>query len=122
MLYCDYADKEIQSARNVLGALLGQFLHKHPEIQIPEGILKEYEDNNRTVNLKDILREFKNVASSVTSNHTQKKWYICLDAIDELAHQDDRGRHNDVLDFLETLLQVNQSLRILITGRPSWMN
>jgi len=109
-LYCDYKERENQSAVNMIGCLLEQVTWS--AARIPSEIQSAFEDSKKGggqgLRLPDMLGLFVKVISSIECV------YICVDALDELLPQDRSG-------FLRSLRQIIQdapNTRLFLTGRP----
>ena len=108
--YFDFAAREEQSPKNVLGSLLKQLLGGLETF--PEEIVREfrYQMKNlggRGLQPSEIVHLFQSISST-------QRTFICIDAIDEClpVHQ------LEVLSSLSRLLQTSPNTRIFITGRP----
>ena len=108
--YFDFAAREEQSPKNMLGSLLKQLLRGLETF--PEEIVREfrYQMKNlggRGLQPSEIIHLFQSISPT-------QRTFICIDAIDECvpAHQ------LEVLSSLNRLLQTSSKTRIFITGRP----
>ena len=108
--YFDFAARNEQSAKSMLGALLKQVVSGLEEV--PGEIAKAYEDQRKLIGerapqLPDIVK----MLQTTTSN---KSTYICIDALDECAAE----HQVKVLNSLNQILQKSPGTRIFVTGRP----
>lgn len=108
--YFDFAAREEQSPKNVLGSLLKQLLSGLETF--PEEIVREfrYQMKNlggRGLQPSEIIHLFQSIPPT-------QRTFICIDAIDECVpvHQ------LEVLGSLSRLLQTSPNTRIFVTGRP----
>lgn len=103
-IYCDYRDEKVQTAENVLGAMLRQLLRRL--LDIPPAVWQLYQervDKNLAFTLADAKHLFHLTSTEFT------KIFICLDALDEL------GEQRKVIEFLR---DRPTHMQLFLTGRP----
>ena len=108
--YFDFAAQKEHSTTNTLGALLKQVVSGLEKV--PEEIVREYEDQKKVIGgrgppLPDIVKMLQTTSS-------EKRTFICIDAMDECA----AGDRVKLLNSLNRILQKSPDARIFITGRP----
>jgi hypothetical protein len=112
-LYCDYRDREQQSAVNLIGGLLKQALvsaKKAPEEII--GSLSKVKKERKSLELSDTCQ-----ALSLTLQ-TFDRVYLCIDALDE-CDEGHRGCFIDCIQELVTADIINsQPIKLFFTARP----
>ena len=107
--YVDFAEREEQSPRNILGSLLKQILDGLK--RFPEEIrlmLQHYwwTTGGRGLGVSDIVKMLQ------TTTFLQPT-FICVDALNEC---EDRHR-SEILDSLRQILEGSPNTRIFLTGR-----
>ena len=108
-LYCDYQMQKDQSAVNMIGSLLSQFVLE--AAQIPLEIQQAFELKKRghqALRLPDLLKLFVETITSI------ERVYICFDAMDELL-PDNRS---ELLRALRQIIRDAPNIRLFLTGRP----
>ncbi|KAI5814522.1 hypothetical protein BZA77DRAFT_250054, partial [Pyronema omphalodes] len=110
-IYCDYSDKDTQTAVNMVTALLQQVVNAHSH-HLPAHVidsLKEQRSKGRP-NLEESYQLLESALQCF------RKFYICIDALDECS--DDHRK--DFLHLIARLLQRldSNAARIFTTARP----
>jgi len=108
--YCDYRTKKAQSAVNIIGCLLRQFVLG--AAGIPEGIRKAFDEsgqgNRKGLPLPEMVKLF------IKTIIPLERAYICIDAVDELLPEE-RAK------FLDALGQISRqapNMRVFLTAMP----
>ena len=108
--YCNSQEQKDQSAVNIIGSLLRQFVVGAAEI--PKGIHSAFEESKqgggKGLQLPDMVELFVKTTISI------ERTYICIDAVDELLPQDLSG----LLDALGQIIREVPNMRLFLTGRP----
>ena len=110
--YCDHRVQKGQSAVNIIGCLLRQFVWGAAEI--PEGVHSLFEDSEsrkgcrKGLQLPDMVKLFIKTIIPI------ERAYICIDAVDELPPQD----RSEFLDALRQIIREVPNTRLFLTGRP----
>ena len=107
--YFDFASQKEQSSTSVLGALLKQVVGGLDEV--PGEIARAYENHKKVIGgrgprLSDVVRMLQTSSS-------QKRTFICIDALDECA----AGHQVKFLGSLNQILQKSPGTRIFLAGR-----
>ena len=107
--YCDSRAQKEQSAINIIGCLLRQFVLGGAGI--PEGLSSEFEETRqgfrKGLQLPDMVKLFAKTIIPA------ERAYICVDAVDELLPED-RSR---LLDALGRIAREVPNTRLFLTGR-----
>jgi len=110
--YCDHGAQKGQSAVNIIGCLLRQFVWG--AAAIPEGVHSLFEDSEsrqgcrKGLQLPDMVKLFIKTIIPI------ERAYICIDAVDELLPQD----RSEFLDALGQIIREVPNTRLFLTGRP----
>jgi len=80
--------------------------------EIPEDILKAYEDRKNAVGGQGL--QICDILKMLQTTSTRKRAFICIDALDECATE----HIAKILDSLGQLLHRSPGTRIFMTGRP----
>ena len=107
--YFDFAAQKEQSSTSVLGALLKQVVGGLDEV--PGEIARAYENHKKVIGgrgprLSDVVRMLQTSSS-------QKRTFICIDALDECA----AGHQVKFLGSLNQILLKSPGTRIFLAGR-----
>jgi len=108
--YCDYRTKKAQSAVNIIGCLLRQFVLG--AAGIPEGIRNAFDESGQGNRKGLLLREM--VKLFIKTMIPMERAYICIDAVDELLPEE-RAK------FLDALGQISRqapNTRLFLTAMP----
>ena len=109
-LYCDYLTREEQSATNMLGAILNQFLERDG---FPEPVRQAFRKGKRrfggrAVQLSDMVKIVKTTITSLP------EVFICIDGLDECLPKNRQG----LLESLQDIVQASPATKVFISGRP----
>ena len=108
--YFDFAAREEQSARCMLGALLKQMVSGMQ--MIPGEISRTFEEHKKTMcGRRPQLATIVKMLQAVTSSQPT---FMCIDAIDECAGD----QRTKLLISLKQILGKSPGTRIFVTGRP----
>lgn len=112
-LYCDYRDREQQSAVNLIGGLLKQALVPAKKaLEEIIGSLRKVKKDRKNLQLSHIRQ-----ALSLTLQ-TFDRVYLCIDALDEC----DEGERGCFIDCIKELLPADiinsQPIKLFFTARP----
>jgi hypothetical protein len=107
-IYCDYRDKDNQSATNIIGSFAKQLILQAGSI--PAEIWKIYRQKEERHEAID-LETAKEIADLILPCFDSV--YICIDALDECQTEPRR----QLLGFLRTL--TGRNIRLFLTGRSS---
>lgn len=108
-VFCDYNDRENQTAINLLSSLAQQMLQQIKTL--PEDVRSIYKDHKRKntrLGLDDCIRILRSAINPFS------KIFIVIDALDECSR-------DAAPKFIESVLQLADA-RILITSRPDTPN
>jgi len=109
-LYCDYADQEQQSTRNMLGEILKQIFARDG---IPGSVRQAFRDEKTVLGgqpaqLPDLVKILK------TKIQLGPRVFICIDALDECLPKN----RLQLLKSLQEIIRVCPTVRVFLTGRP----
>ena len=107
--YFDFAAQKVQSSTSTLGALLKQVVGGLEEV--PGGVAQAYEYQKRVIGGQGI--QLSNIVKMLQSTSSEKRTFICIDALDECA----AGHRVKLLDSLNQILRKSPDTRIFVTGR-----
>ncbi|GAB1317947.1 hypothetical protein MFIFM68171_08157 [Madurella fahalii] len=107
--YCSYKERELHTAKNVIGSLLKQLIQHMPSL--PEGLLNLY-DEHRQKGTRPDLNELTRLITQHAQNFSDI--FVVIDALDEYSDFD--LRRSTLFDEIEKL---PENVRILITSRHS---
>ena len=109
MFYCDFRDKQEQTAINVMGAILKQLLVRGEVLEnVREAFQKaKGEVGGRGLRLPNIVRMLKDAIAVLP------KVFICIDALDECLPKN----LLELLGSMEDILRESPRVRIFVTGR-----
>ena len=108
--YFDFAAREEQSARCMLGALLKQMVSGMG--RIPKEISQIFEEHKKTMwGRRPQLATIVKMLQAITSSQPT---FMCIDAIDECAAE----QRIRLLNSLKQILERSPGTRIFVTGRP----
>ena len=108
--YFDFAAQKEQSSTSVLGALLKQVVCGLEEV--PKEIAQAYEDQKKVIGGPG--PRLSDIAQMLQATSSEKRTFICIDALDECA----AGCRVRFLNSLNQILQESPETRIFVTGRP----
>ena len=107
--YVDFAAREEQSPKNMLGSLLKQIVGGLEKI--PDEIKKAFQSYKRLIGGRGLrVPEIVEMLQTVTS---LRRTFICVDALDECVE----SHLPEVLDSLKRILEKSPNTRIFLTGR-----
>lgn len=107
-MYCDYRDQKLQTAENVLGAILRQFMRSL--ISLPPKVWDLCERNFQE-GLALSSKDLHHLLQIISTEFDQL--YVCLDALDEIGE----------LPSITKLLRDRPSnVRLFLTGRSHVLN
>ena len=110
-LYCDFQDKERQTAASMIGALTKQIVNALK--MVPTEIEEAFERAEREVGGRG-LQVSESVKLLRVALAPVKRTFICIDALDECP-----DKHvSQLLSSLHTVSQAFPGLQLFITGRP----
>jgi len=109
-LYCDYADQEQQSTRNILGAILRELFARDG---IPVSVRQAFRDEKMVLGgqpaqLPDLVKILK------TTIQLGARVFICIDALDECLPKN----RLQLLKSLQEIIRACPTVRVFLTGRP----
>jgi len=110
MFYCDFRNKQEQTATNIMGAILKQLVVRG---EVLEHVRKAFqkaknEVGGRGLRLPNMVQMLKQAVI------TLPQVYICIDALDECPQK----HLLELLVSLKDVLQESRRTRIFLTGRP----
>ena len=110
MFYCDFRDRQEQTAINIIGAILKQLLARG---EVLEHVGKTFqkakkEIGGRGLRLPDIVRMLKHAVAALP------KVFICIDALDECLPEN----LLELLRSMKDIIRESPRVRIFLTGRP----
>ena len=108
--YFDFAAEKEQSAKSMLGALLKQVVGGLEEV--PGEIVKAYENQKKIIGGR--APQLSDIVKMLQSTTSDKRTFICIDALDECAAEN----RIKLLNSLNKILQKSPDTRIFVTGRP----
>ena len=94
----------------MLGSLLKQVVSGLGEV--PEEIVQDYEDQKKVIGGRGPL--LSDIVKMLQTTSSEKRAFICIDALDECAAED----RVKLLNSLNGILQKCSGTRIFVTGRP----
>ena len=108
--YIDFAAREEQSPKSILGSLLKQIVGGLEKA--PDEVKKKFEDHNKEMGETRLrVVEIVKMLQAVTS---LQPTFICVDALDECVE----GHRPEILGSLRQILEKSPNTRIFLTGRP----
>ena len=110
-LYCDFQDRERQTAANMTGALTRQLVNalKTVPTEVEEALAgAEKEAEGQGLQVSEVVMLLQAALAPV------KRAFICIDAIDECPDKP----LSQLLTLLHTVSQASPGVRLFITGRP----
>jgi len=108
-VYCNYKRREIQTATDLLAAILKQLVQERPLYGEPVATLHNRHANSST---RPSLNEICTALNSVISKYS--KVYIIIDALDECTDND--GTRTELLTILRSL-QTKTNTSLMATSR-----
>ncbi|KAI5818441.1 hypothetical protein BZA77DRAFT_342841 [Pyronema omphalodes] len=115
-VYCDYQDRDEQTAVNMIGGLLKQAITGSSQKVSPDAIepLLKKKKSRQAIEIQDAVSAFSGLIRCFD------KTYICIDALDECNETDRR----QLIQYLAELSSVSNQkdtlpVRLFFTGRPS---
>jgi hypothetical protein len=109
-VYCDHDTRELQTTRNLMGALLGQLIVHFPaEHQIVRDLLVRQE-NDRPLDLHTVLSFLERIITTGLFSRIQ----LCADGLDELIP----SHHRSFLNALASLHKFS-TVSFLFFGRDN---
>ena len=114
-IYCDFQDRERQTATNMIGALTKQVANVLS--MVPTEIEEAFKRAEREVGGRgpQVVETVKLLERALA---TVKRIFICIDALDECS-----DKHlPQLLTSLHTISQTSPGVRLFITGRPHIRN
>jgi hypothetical protein len=112
-VYCDYKNREKQTARNLISSLTLQLVRKCPEI--PREVSDLYEsctEDCRSPSLDEHVALFLEVSRGF------RKTFVIIDALDECSEIDNEDDQTDD-KFISAVQMLESSVHLLVTSRPN---
>ena len=110
--YCDHRVQKGQSAVNIIGCLLRQFVLG--AAVIPDGVHSLFEDSESRKGCRKGLQLPEMVKLFIKTIIPIERAYICIDAVDDLLPQN----RSEFLDALRQIIREVPNTRLFLTGRP----
>ena len=108
--YFDFAAQKEQSPTSMLGALVKQLVWGLEET--PEEVSRAYQNQKNAIGGRG--PQLSDMVKMLQSTSSNKRTFICIDALDECAVE----HRVKVLNSLNEILQKSPGTRIFLTGRP----
>ena len=110
MFYCDFRNQQVQTAANIMGAILKQLVVREEVLEYVRTAFRKAEKKvgGRSLRLPEMVQMLKGAIA------TLPQVVICIDALDECLPKN----LLELLESLKDILQESPGMRVFVTGRP----
>ena len=106
-IYCNYKERDVQTASNLIACLLKQLLQNHS--QLPDDVTSSYK-HHLNVGTRPSITEYSSLLQSTASRTSNI--FIIIDALDEYIEED--GSRDK---FLTEIKRLEPNMHLLVTSR-----